>query len=221
MIKNKIYYLLLGIGLGVIITSSVNIVFNKPKQIEYTDEQIKEKARDLGMISIKENIENMEKKDKEKPEEIEESMEEIPEDKEEEYVSEMGQNSNDIQVVEEVNQNSTYIAPTVEVKKNINNTPKSKPIVSSTSSTPKPIVQAKPGHKFVTIEPKDTATAIITKLKKAGIIENEEEFKELVIKYNLQGKLNTGAFELKLGMSYEELLKALVDEKDLKNAGFL
>ena len=64
MIKNKIYYLLLGIGLGIIITSSMNIVFNKAEKIEYTDEQIIEKAKSLGMISIKENIENNDKEKK-------------------------------------------------------------------------------------------------------------------------------------------------------------
>lgn len=64
MNKNKIYYLLLGLGLGVLITSSMNIAFDKTETVEYSEEEIREKAKELGMISMKDNIEKNEEDEK-------------------------------------------------------------------------------------------------------------------------------------------------------------
>lgn len=165
MIKNKIYYLLLGIGLGIIITSSLNIVFNKSEKIEYTDEEIKEKAKSLGMISIKENIEKNEKEKKEQESETKAETE--------------------TEVIEELEQNEESLS------------------------------------KSILITSEDTATTIIEKLANEGIIGNQDEFKELVIKFNLQKKFIAGTYDININTSYEDILKQLIKEDDLKNAGFL
>lgn len=173
MIKNKIYYLLLGIGLGIIITSSMNIVFNKAEKTEYTDEQIKEKAKSLGMISIKENIENNDKEKTEKPKQ----------------------------------------EPKAEVNPEIK--------TESSTETSAPSTQVKTEHKNITITREDTASSIISKLKQTGIIENEEEFKNLVIKYNFQRKFRSGTYQLEKGMTYQDVLRKLIHVNELKNVGLL
>ena len=66
MAKNKIYYLLLGMGLGVVFTSSLNIAFDKPKKVQYSEQEIIQKARELGMVTIKESIESNSKKNNDK-----------------------------------------------------------------------------------------------------------------------------------------------------------
>lgn len=165
MIKNKIYYLILGIGLGIIITSSLNVVFNKNEKIEYTDEEIREKAKSLGMISIKENIEKNQKKKEEqesKPEPEPEQVEEPQPEQNEELI-----------------------------------------------------------NKTIFITPEDTATTIIENLANEGIIDNQDEFRELVIKFNLQKKFRVGTYEINTNSSYEDVLKHLIKEDELKNAGLL
>lgn len=54
--KNKKAYLFLGLGIGIVI---VNIIFYMNPRIKYremTDSEVTEKAKELGMVSIKENI---------------------------------------------------------------------------------------------------------------------------------------------------------------------
>lgn len=64
MKKINIVYILLGIGIGIILTSIFFYINPLVKYAEYTDEEIKEKAKDLGMVSIKEFIkDNGEKED--------------------------------------------------------------------------------------------------------------------------------------------------------------
>lgn len=192
MNKSKIYHLLLGIGLGIIITSSLNIVFNKTEKIEYTDEQVIERAKTLGMISIKENIEN---NDKEKKKEKDKKEKEKPS----EEVSKVDDN------------------PEVETTKESDETIESQTKPDSNQQK----AEAQAGHKLIVIDTKDTASSIIKKLKTNGIIENEKELKELVVSHNLQRKFRSGTYEIKENSTYEEVLKKLIKENELKNAGFL
>lgn len=56
--KRDIYnfYILLGVGIGIIITSVFFMLNPKIKYVEYSNEAIIEKAKDLGMIPLKESI---------------------------------------------------------------------------------------------------------------------------------------------------------------------
>ncbi|SDZ05981.1 YceG-like family protein [Proteiniborus ethanoligenes] len=54
--KTNKLFLLLGIGIGFVIASLLNIAYPKIKYTSYTDEQVIEKARELGMVSLKEAI---------------------------------------------------------------------------------------------------------------------------------------------------------------------
>ncbi|KNF09959.1 putative periplasmic solute-binding protein [Gottschalkia purinilytica] len=62
--KNGLYLILLGVGIGFVITSLLSTLFTKPKYVEYSEEEIIQKARDLGMVSLKEKIEKNEKNEK-------------------------------------------------------------------------------------------------------------------------------------------------------------
>jgi len=50
--KVHIYYLLLGIGIGLVLGSIINFVNPRVKYIEYSEEEIKEKAKGLGMYEL-------------------------------------------------------------------------------------------------------------------------------------------------------------------------
>lgn len=54
--KKNIIYLILGIGLGIIITNILHSAYPKVEFAELDENTIIERARDLGMVSIKESI---------------------------------------------------------------------------------------------------------------------------------------------------------------------
>ena len=58
MKTNKMHklFMILGIGIGVVITSLLNMAYPKIQYEDYTESQIIEKARELGMVSLKEVI---------------------------------------------------------------------------------------------------------------------------------------------------------------------
>lgn len=55
--KAHIYYLLLGIGIGLVLGSIINFVSPNVEYKEYTEEEIREKARGLGMYELDEIFE--------------------------------------------------------------------------------------------------------------------------------------------------------------------
>ena len=59
--RKNMYFILLGIGVGMLITSLLNMVYPDVKYIQYTDEQIKQRAVELGMVSIKDVLSENEK----------------------------------------------------------------------------------------------------------------------------------------------------------------
>lgn len=54
--KTKIAFLTLGIGIGIIISSTLHSLYPKIKLIELEDEMIIERARELGMVNLKDSI---------------------------------------------------------------------------------------------------------------------------------------------------------------------
>lgn len=54
--KIKLTYLLLGLGIGILFTSTLYSIFPNIEYIELDDDIIIEKARDLGMVSLKDSI---------------------------------------------------------------------------------------------------------------------------------------------------------------------
>ncbi len=191
MIKNKIYYMLLGLGLGIIISSSLNIVFNKTETVEYTDEQIKEKAKNLGMISIKENIENNDKeKIKKDKEDIKEEVAEPEVNESEETYSEIKQEPKEIKT-----------EPKVE-------TPPQQPQNTQVQ------------YKSIVINELDTANDIINELVNNGIVEDRQELRRVVTQNKLQTKFISGTYNLRQKSSTEETLRKLIKEKELKSVDF-
>ncbi|SCG83180.1 hypothetical protein DW1_1610 [Proteiniborus sp. DW1] len=62
MNKMNKFFVVLGIGIGLLVSSLLNIAYPKIKYIDYSEAQIIEKAKELGMVSLKEVISMNEKK---------------------------------------------------------------------------------------------------------------------------------------------------------------
>lgn len=75
--KINVFYIILGIGIGIIVTSLIFILKPKIKYVDYSDDEIIKKAKELGMVSVKEKIELNEEKDKRETDEKEDAKEEI------------------------------------------------------------------------------------------------------------------------------------------------
>lgn len=63
--RTKLAYLVLGIGIGIIVSSTLYSILPNVKYIELSDDIIRKKARELGMINLKESI-NLDNSSKEK-----------------------------------------------------------------------------------------------------------------------------------------------------------
>ncbi|AFS78261.1 hypothetical protein UPF0755 [Gottschalkia acidurici 9a] len=208
MSKNKIYYLILGLGLGIVLTSSINIAFNKPKQIEYSEQEIIEKARGLGMISVKENIEANSKKDQDKN-----NKEANKEDDIEEVSNkvEIDQESNNQVNNQPIKTKTSQTQAKGQAKTQSNTKPKEQKVQQKEN------VDSQPKYATINIGNGDTATSIVSRLKEANIIQDEEDFMRVLKENELQGKFITGSHQVKVNGTYDEILKSLIKEKDIKN----
>lgn len=84
--KQKFPFVLLGVGIGIIITNTVYCLNPIVEYKEYTQEEIIEKAKDLGMVFVKESIDV----DNQSKEDYEEKSKEIS------FVIEQGDNLKEI-----------------------------------------------------------------------------------------------------------------------------
>lgn len=106
-------FLILGIGIGLLVSSLLNMAYPKIEYVSYSEEQIIEKARELGMVSLKEvlkiNDEDKDEEEKNENNEINEineeesntdefNTEELEEDNDNtvEFVINKGENSEEI-----------------------------------------------------------------------------------------------------------------------------
>jgi hypothetical protein len=92
--KSKIIYLILGLGMGIILTNTLYSFYPVVKYNDLSDDMIIERSRELGMVSLKESIDGL---NKEKEKEVtpviqEEPPEEIPEEQEIEVIIKSGEN---------------------------------------------------------------------------------------------------------------------------------
>ena len=203
MAKNKIYYMLLGIGIGILLTSAMNIVFNKPKAVEYTDEQIKEKAKSLGMISIKENIE---KKEHEKDEKIEKATDEIEADKEKQIRIQQELEQTRLETIGETS-GDKKTAEAEKIKKS-----------EQTKLEKKP--EAREGYKSIEIENGDNGNDVMIKLREEGLIDASDNFIILVKRYKLDTKFTSGIHDINTQASDRDIIEKLIQQKDLREVGF-
>lgn len=74
MKKVNIYFVILGLGIGIMISGLAFKMYPAPKA-ELTDQEIIERARVLGMVGIKEHIENKSAQEEQASQEKAESME--------------------------------------------------------------------------------------------------------------------------------------------------
>jgi len=180
--RAKILYLVLGIGIGIVIASIIYSLYPTTKYVELTDEMIIEKAKDLGMVSLKESLNLEDNKDNPEREDTTNSNESI------EGIDIEGQNAteNDIDAIEDLNSNE---------KANIDGN-------NEFEEEKEQVVRLE-------VEWKETLTDVANKLYELGLIDDVENFRSYAIKNGYSRVIRVGQFEIKQNSSYDEILKIL------------
>lgn len=78
--KKNIIYLIFGLGLGIIITNVLHSAYPKTEFVDLGENEIIERARDLGMVLLKESIELGEEAKEDKVDELEKTIKKLEEE---------------------------------------------------------------------------------------------------------------------------------------------
>lgn len=196
--KKHIYYVLLGIGIGLVLGSVIHMISPNVKVREYTDEEIIQKARELGMHNLDEIIEmnnQLSSDNKENPQNensnqkntnVENSN--MPDTKEESNIKENTLESKQEPNIDNANNGDSKI--TEEVKKDVN---------ESNSVE----------YLEFDVNEGDSSEKVINNLFEASIIDNKEEFTKAVIRRNSGRKVHFGNFKIPIGADYDTIIDIL------------
>lgn len=210
----KLKYYMRGLGIGIIVTAMIMSFTRQPQEL--TEAQIKEKARELGMVE--ENVladlkkddviiqEETEKKDIENAE----TSEEITET-EVTFEGVTEENTIDEEVVSENTVNEETMSETTDVENNSDeNTGE---IIPEEENNQENVIEEAEelSEKYVVISINGgNGSEIVSKrLYEAGLVSSEEEYNKFLVKNGYDRKLRVGNHEIPVGATEEEIAKIL------------
>lgn len=195
----KLKYYLRGLGVGVIVTTIVLSITLNAKPAALTDAQIKERAKELGMVE-KDLI-----KDKDENDVAKQEATEAPEPTKMPDAAE---------TTTEAPKETTAATETTATKET---TTKAAETAKPETTQPSSVYtkEEREDGTYVTIEvgAKDWSNHVADKLKAAGLIENAEDFDNYLINNGYETIIASGTHVFKVGSSYEELAKELIKHK--------
>lgn len=203
--KTQIYYILLGIGIGLVIGSIVSIISPNVEYLDYTDKEIKQKARELGMYELDEIIEmnNKLNNDKEKGNEKEQKS-----TKEQSLESDNTKEAADTK--EKVNKKEKIESE--EEKDNDNWKNIEADNIENHKEIEKDISESnKLEYIEFKVEKGDPSEKVINNLYRAKIIDDKEEFIKKVIERDAGRKIHFGKFKIPVGVDYDTLIDILTN----------
>jgi hypothetical protein len=181
--RKILYIILLVFGVVLTVASLINMMNPTIKYVEYTDEEIKQRARELGMVELKEVIElDKEKKADEKTNTEENTKQELEKTQEK-----------DTKIVTETKLNEEVIEE------------------DNGDGAQKTLESGKQSEEYIEfkIHKGEKSEDIISRLFKLGIIDDKEKFTEVVVSKKAGRDFVFGTFKVKKGMDYERLIKIL------------
>ena len=207
----KIYFVLLGIGIGFIFSG---IYFFVNPQIEYryneyTKDEILEMAKVITLESAKENDVNIDIQDNEQGEENNDINKDENNDLDESD-KESGQAQENSQVEESIEDVENQSDETIQDKEQEDNTNDTKES-SDNSDVIDEGTEDDTVDEYVTVKivKGDSSEIIARKLFEVDVISDVEKFHEFIKDNNAERKLDFGFIEVKKGANYESLLELL------------
>ncbi len=191
----KFKYYLRGCGIGILFTAIILMISFRSDKNQMTDSQVMERASELGMITPEKTVpetENIQEAEPTNTDEITKNSE-TDKVKDSESVSETeGQNTEELELVPDFD---TEDDKKTESKKEDKTSDSQK-----TQKDEKIVLEIKRG---------DVCRTIAENLATLGMVEDAEEFRKYMQKNGYDHQINVGSFELKKGMSYEEIAKTI------------
>lgn len=191
----KFKYYLRGCGIGILFTAIILMISFRSDKNQMTDSQVMERASELGMITPEETIPETENTQVAEPANTDEITKNSENDKikDSESVSETEEkNTEELEVVPDFDTEDDKKAESKKADKTSDS--------KKTQKDEKIVLEIKRG---------DVCRTIAENLATLGMVEDAEEFRKYMQKNGYDHQINVGSFELKKGMSYEEIAKTI------------
>lgn len=195
----KFKYYLRGCGIGILCTAIILMISFRSDKGQMTDSQVMERTSELGMIAPGEKVPETENSQAAELTDTEKIVKksETGKTKDTESVSEAGEkNTEELEVVPDFDTEEKNTDSKKDASKKDDKSSDSK----KTQKEEKIVLEIKRG---------DVCRTISENLAAIGMVEDAEKFRKYMQKNGYDHQINVGSFELKKGMSYEEIAKTI------------
>lgn len=195
----KFKYYLRGCGIGILCTAIILMISFRSDKGQMTDSQVMERTSELGMIAPGEKVPETENSQAAELTDTEKVVKksETGKTKGTESVSETGEkNTEELEVVPDFDTEEKNTDSKKDTSKKDDKSSDSK----KTQKEEKIVLEIKRG---------DVCRTISENLAAIGMVEDAEKFRKYMQKNGYDHQINVGSFELKKGMSYEEIAKTI------------
>lgn len=195
----KFKYYLRGCGIGILCTAIILMISFRSDKGQMTDSQVMERTSELGMIAPGEKVPETENSQAAELTDTEKVVKksETGKTKGTESVSETGEkNTEELEVVPDFDTEEKNTDSKKDASKKDDKSSDSK----KTQKEGKIVLEIKRG---------DVCRTISENLAAIGMVEDAEKFRKYMQKNGYDHQINVGSFELKKGMSYEEIAKTI------------
>ena len=195
----KFKYYLRGCGIGILCTAIILMISFRSDEGQMTDSQVMERTSELGMIAPGEIVPETENSQAAELTDTEKIVKksETGKTKDTESVTETGgKNTEELEVVPDFDTEEKNTDSKKDASKKDDKSSDSK----KTQKEEKIVLEIKRG---------DVCRTISENLAAIGMVEDAEKFRKYMQKNGYDHQINVGSFELKKGMSYEEIAKTI------------
>lgn len=191
----KLKYYLRGLGIGIIVTTLVLMVAFSGKKEKLSDQEIMQRAEQLGMVMADEG-------QTETGTEENTGTEAQPETEQDVQNTEAGTEENADENTENASEPETE--PQTEAA--------AEPAASedTTGNVVGEVKQETSGEVAFTVKSGESSDTVAFNLYKAGLVDDATAFNRYMISKGYDSRLRTGDFKIRSGASYDEILKVLV-----------
>lgn len=190
----KLKYYLRGLGIGIIVTTLVLMVVFSGKKEKLSDQEIMQRAEQLGMVMADEG-------QTETGTEENTGTEAQPETEQDVQNTEAGTEENADENTENASEPETE--PQTEAA--------AEPAApeDTTGNVVGEVKQETSGEVAFTVKSGESSDTVAFNLYKAGLVDDATAFNRYMISKGYDSRLRTGDFKIRSGASYDEILKVL------------
>ena len=190
----KLKYYLRGLGIGIIVTTLVLMVAFSGKKEKLSDQEIMQRAEQLGMVMADEGQTETES-------ETETGTEAQPDTEQDVQNTEAGTEGNTDENTE------TASEPETEPQTEAAAEPAAQE--DTTGNVVGEVKQETSGEVAFTVKSGESSDTVAFNLYKAGLVDDATAFNRYMISKGYDSRLRTGDFKIRSGASYDEILKVL------------